>query len=151
GLATADTDRVGDDVDAADLDGAVVGRDQPGEDVDGGRLACAVRAEQSHHPAGVDVEVDPPQDGAVAPALDQPSHPDASMHRAPPAVAVVLTCLCPTLFMPYTSFRIYTVLGCSSTTDRPETEQRPEPMADTPDLDLPRGIALAWGVAASPQ
>jgi hypothetical protein len=67
----ADLVRFGDDVVAGDANGASVGGEQGGEDVDRGRLAGAVGSEQGEHDAGRDVQVDAAQDVIVLERLVQ--------------------------------------------------------------------------------
>jgi hypothetical protein len=61
----ADLVRFGDDVVAGNANGASVGGEQGGEDVDRGRLASAVGSEQGEHDAGRDVQIDAAQDVIV--------------------------------------------------------------------------------------
>ena len=56
-------------IDAEHLDGAAVARAVALEDLDGRRLAGAVRAEQAEHLARLDREVDPAERFVVAVAL----------------------------------------------------------------------------------
>jgi hypothetical protein len=62
----------GDHVVAGDTDGAGIGGEQGGQDVDHGRLAGAVGPEQGEHDAGRDVEVDAAQDMVVLERLVKP-------------------------------------------------------------------------------
>ena len=61
-----------DDVEARDARRAVVGREQRGQDPDGGRLAGAVRAEQAEDDCRLDAEVDARERMHVAVALAEP-------------------------------------------------------------------------------
>jgi hypothetical protein len=53
-------------------DPAPVGLEQTHDHVEGGRLSRAIRPEQAHHLAAVDVEADPVHHDAVPEALPQP-------------------------------------------------------------------------------
>ncbi len=68
--------RVGGEVVTGDLCLSVVGRDEGGEDLHGGGLAGAVRAEQCEHGPGGDTQIDAVQDGPVAVGLAQPDGGD---------------------------------------------------------------------------
>jgi hypothetical protein len=63
--------RVRGEIVSGDRDGAGVGGDQGGEDVDGGRLAGAVRAEQGEDGALGNVQVDAVEHDLVAEGLAQ--------------------------------------------------------------------------------
>src|SRR5581483_1532743 len=71
---------------------AAVARAVALEDLDGRRLAGAVRAEQAEHLAGTDLEVDPAHRLVLAVALAQTAHAHCCGHSSTSANAPVLNC-----------------------------------------------------------
>jgi hypothetical protein len=77
----ADRGALGDRVEAGDADAARVGRAQPLDHLERGRLAGAVRPEEAEDLARPDGEVDPGDGDRAAVALDQPAGLDDRIDR----------------------------------------------------------------------